>query len=69
MRYFLILPVALLLAACGADGTIKRPSEMTPAEKCDNAALALVLVEANMPSDSVTVRKAREDYFLLCQNF
>ncbi|PJN93935.1 hypothetical protein CNY89_17460 [Amaricoccus sp. HAR-UPW-R2A-40] len=66
MRPILILPAVLLLAACGADGSIKKPSEMTPQERCDNAALALALVEANMPEGSKTVERARLNYALIC---
>lgn len=60
------VPAALLLAACGADGTFKSPADMTPQERCDNAALALALVEANMPEGSETVARARLNYALLC---
>lgn len=66
MRYLLILPVALLLAACAADGGFVSPSEMTAEERCSNAALALALVEANMPEGSATVERARVNYALLC---
>lgn len=66
MRYLFIAPAALLLAACAADGSIKKPSELTPQERCDNAALALALVEANMPEGSKTVERARINYSLIC---
>lgn len=65
MRY-LILGAAFALAGCGADGTIKSPAAMTAQERCDNAALALALVEANMPEGSETVARARLNYALIC---
>lgn len=66
MRHLLAIPAVLLLAACAANGGFVRPSEMTPAERCDNAALALALVEANMPEGSKTVERARINYALIC---
>lgn len=66
MRYLLTIPAVLLLAACGADGTIKSPAAMTPVERCDNAALALALVEANAPEGSATVLRARANYAAIC---
>jgi hypothetical protein len=29
--------IALILTSCGADGTLKTPAQMTPAERCANA--------------------------------
>lgn len=66
MRPIFILPVALLLAACSSTGGFVRPSEMSASERCDNAALALALVEANMPEGSATVERARVNYGLIC---
>ena len=66
MRHLLLIPAVLLLAACAAEGGFVRPSEMTPQERCDNAALALALVEANMPEGSATVERARVNYALIC---
>lgn len=34
--------------------------------KCDNAALALALVEANAPEGSATVLRARANYAAIC---
>jgi predicted small lipoprotein YifL len=31
------LAIMLALAGCGADGTLKTPEQMTPAERCANA--------------------------------
>ena len=39
---------------------------MTPQERCDNAALALALVEANMPEGSASAGRARVNHALLC---
>lgn len=66
MKFLLIGGLALMLAACGADGTLKSPAAMTPAERCDNATLALALVEANMPEDTVTIERARANYAIIC---
>ena len=61
-----ILALPLALAACAAGGGFKSPADMTAAERCDNAALALALVEANVPPGSETVARARLNYALLC---
>lgn len=71
MRYLPLLPLApiaaaLVISACSADGGFVKPSEMTPQERCDNAALALALVEANMPEGSATVERARVNFALIC---
>ena len=65
MRLILALPL-VSLAACGADGSFKSPAQMTPEERCDNAALALALVEANMPPESETVAQAKINYAIIC---
>lgn len=55
-----------LLPACSASGGFVRPKDMTAQERCDNAALALALVEANMPEGSATVERARENVAFIC---
>lgn len=66
MRAIYALPILAALSACGADGSLKSPADMTAEERCSNAALALALVEANAPEGSVTVTRARANYAAIC---
>ena len=65
MRYLLILPVALLLVACAAEGGFVKPSEMTPADRCFSAQLVLAGMEANMPEGD-TLDRARANAEFIC---
>lgn len=64
-RFALIALPALVLAACGADGTIKSPAAMTAAERCANAEVTLALMEANGVGEA-TLERARVNVALLC---
>lgn len=67
MKYTLIALVGVLaLSACSSTGQFISPAAMTPQERCDNALLALVLVEANMPEGSEVVERAQMNYNLIC---
>lgn len=65
MRYLLTIPAVLLLAACGADGTIKSPAAMTPAERCFSAQIVLAGMEANLP-EGKTLDQARANTRFIC---
>lgn len=57
---------ALALAGCGADGTIKRPVDMTDAELCSNAqgVLFAMRVGGAWPS---AIAQAEADVAYLCR--
>lgn len=66
MRPLVLAAVAALaLAGCAADGTFKRPQDMTPAERCANAELTLALMEANGVGPA-TMERAAANVDLLC---
>lgn len=59
------LVLVLALAGCGADGSLKRPQDMTPVERCENAETVLALMEANGVGPA-TLRRAEANVALLC---
>ena len=59
------LLLILALAGCGADGSLKRPQDMTPVERCENAETVLALMEANGVGPA-TLRRAEANVALLC---
>lgn len=67
MKYLIGLGLVLFgLSACSADGSLVRPSQLTPQERCDNAALALVLLESNVDANSEVLGAAKTNYNILC---
>lgn len=56
MRYLLILPAALLLAACGADGGFVNPMQATKAERCAAYEAVLLAAEAGEVAPDLAAR-------------
>lgn len=64
MRALIVIPFLLALGACAADGSIKNPLELTPAERCANARQLLMLAEMNdLSPELVAKAKANVDAF------
>lgn len=59
------LVLVVLVAGCGADGTFKRPMDMTALERCQNAEVVLSLMEANGVGPA-TIARAEANVALLC---